>query len=156
MRRGKEVIGKKIVAFSGDVHADHVRDLIFDTTGQRLLGLLVDEGGWFHAAQVLPFEQVESIGEDAVMITDLNAVVSARDVPGLSEVLSGNHKLIGTQLMTTDGEDLGSLADLYFDEQTGQVTGYDVSGGIFSDLSGGRSFVPASNDFQLGKDVATV
>jgi len=156
MRRGKEVIGKKIVALSGEVHADQVRDLIFDVTGQRLLGLLVDEGGWFHAARVLPFEQVKSIGEDAVMITDLNAVVSARDVPGLSEVLSSNHKLIGTQLMTTDGEDLGSLADLYFDEQSGRVIGYDVSGGIFSDLSGGRSYVPASDDFQLGKDVATV
>jgi len=36
------------------------------------------------------------------------------------------------------------------------VTGYDVSGGIFSDLSGGRSFVPVSNDFRLGKDVVLV
>ena len=156
MRRGKEVLNKKIVALNGDVHEDQVRDLIFDPRGQRLLGLLVDEGGWFHAARVLPFEQVRAIGEDAVMVDTLGAVVSAREVPGMSEVLSSSHRLIGTPLMTTEGEDLGTLADLYFDEQGGHVTGYDMSGGIFADMSSGRSFVPAAADLLLGKDVALV
>ncbi|WP_424952721.1 PRC-barrel domain-containing protein [Deinococcus sp.] len=156
MHRGKEVIGKKIAALTGEVHADVVRDLIFDPHGQRLLGLLVDEGGWFHAARVIPFGGVRSIGEDAVMVDSLSAVVSAQEVPGMAEVLSGNQKLIGTPLMTTEGEDLGTLADLYFDEASGHVTGYDMSGGVFADLSGGRSFVPAASELMLGKDVALV
>jgi uncharacterized protein YrrD len=156
MHRGKEVLNKKIVALNGDVHDDHVRDLIFDPHGQRLLGLLVDEGGWFHAARVIPFEQVRSIGEDAVMVESLSAVVSARDIPGMAEVLSSDHKLIGTPLMTTEGEDLGTLADLYFDETSGAVTGYDMSGGVFADLGSGRSFVPAASNLFLGKDVALV
>jgi len=46
------------------------------------------------------------------MIGDPDAVVSARDIPRLSD----DHKLIGTMLTTTEGDDLGSLADLYFDE----------------------------------------
>ena len=116
----------------------------------------MDEGGWFHAARVLPIQDVRSIGEDAVMIDTLDAVVSAQDVPGLSEVLSNKHALIGTPLMTTDGENLGTLADLYFDETTGRVTGYDMSGGVFADMATGRSFVPAADDLQLGKDVALV
>jgi len=156
MRRGKEVIGKKIVSLTGDILVDHVRDLIFDPAGQRLLGLLVDEGGWFHAARVIPFDAVSSFGEDAVMVADSSATVSAREVPGLSEVLSSDHKLVGTALISTEGDDLGRLADLYFDEQSGQVAGYDVSGGVFADLSSGRSFVPAFSDLHLGKDVALV
>ncbi len=156
MQRGKEVLNKKIVSINGDVQAEHVRDLIFDPNGQHLLALLVDEGGWFHAAKVIPFDRVRSIGEDAVMVDSLDAVVSARDVPGMSDILSGNHKLIGTPLMTTDGEDLGQLADLYFDELTGQVTGYDMSGGVFADMGSGRSFVPAAAELLLGKDVALV
>lgn len=156
MHRGKEVLNKRIVSMDGDVHADHVRDLIFDPHGQRLLALLVDEGGWFHAAKVVPFDRIRSIGEDAVMVDSLNAIVSAQDVPGMSDILSGNHKLIGTPLMTTDGEDLGQLADLYFDESTGHVTGYDMSGGIFADMGSGRSFVPAAAELLLGKDVALV
>ncbi|MGY2895639.1 PRC-barrel domain-containing protein [Deinococcus sp. UYEF24] len=156
MHRGKEVLNKKIVAMNGDVHDDHVRDLIFDPQGQRLLALLVDEGGWFHAAKVISYDRVKSIGEDAVMVDSLDAVVSARDLPGMSEILSNDHKLIGTPLMTTEGEDLGKLADLYFDESTGQVTGYDMSGGVFADMGSGRSFVPAAVDLMLGKDVALV
>ena len=156
MHRGKEVLNKKLVALNGDVHADHVRDLIFDPHGQRLLALLVDEGGWFHAAKVVPYDRVRSIGEDAVMVDSLDAVVSAREVPGMPEILSGDHQLIGTPLMTTDGEDLGTLADLYFDETNGQVTGYDMSGGVFADMGSGRSFVPAATELMLGKDVALV
>jgi len=106
------VIGKKIAPLTGDVHAEHVRDLIFDAEGRQLLALLTDEDGWFHAARVLPYDRVHSIGEGAVMIGDPDAVVSARDIPGLSD----DHKLIDTMLTTTEGDDLGSLADLYFDE----------------------------------------
>lgn len=156
MHRGKEILNKKIVALNGDVHADHVRDLIFDPQGQRLLALLVDEGGWFHAAKVISYDRVKSIGEDAVMVDSLDAVVSVKDLPSMSEILSSDHKLIGTPLMTTEGEDLGRLADLYFDESTGHVTGYDMSGGVFADMGSGRSFIPAAAELLLGKDVALV
>jgi sporulation protein YlmC with PRC-barrel domain len=58
--------------------------------------------------------------------------------------------------MTTDGRDLGQIVDLYFDEQTGKVEGYEVSGGIFADAYSGRSFVPAYQTLTIGNDVAFV
>jgi hypothetical protein len=58
--------------------------------------------------------------------------------------------------MTTDGRDLGTMADLYFDETTGAIEGYEVSGGLFADAYTGRSFVPAPQTLKIGEDVAFV
>jgi PRC-barrel domain len=58
--------------------------------------------------------------------------------------------------VTTDGRDLGTLIDFYFDETTGAVEGYEASGGLFADAYSGRSFVPAPQALKIGEDVAFV
>lgn len=156
MRKGKELIGKTIVALDGGQKLDSVRDLVFDPQAGQLLALLIDEGGWFRAARVLPFTQIRSIGDDAVVVESHDAIVSASTLERVPEILADDNTLIGTTLMTTDGKNLGKLADLYFDEQTGRVVGYDVTGGVFADLATGRSFVPAPQTLNIGKDVAFV
>jgi uncharacterized protein YrrD len=156
MLKGKEVIGRKIVTLDGGEKLDSVRDLIFDQEGNRVLALLIDEGGWFHAARVIPFSSVKSVGEDAVMITSSADVVSARDDTTISEAMNSKTGLAGLSLMTTDGRDLGRIADVFFDEASGQVIGYEATGGLFSDLSSGRTFVPAPESVTIGAETALV
>jgi len=156
MRKGSDLIGKPIVAFDTGEQFERVEDLIFDQNSNQLLGLLVDEGGWFSSARVLPLQSIQAIGEDALIIPSKNAVVNAERMPEIKRILERNNVLRGTKLMTTDGRDLGSLADLYFDEQTGVVEGYEVSGGVFADAYSGRAFVPAPHTLKIGQDVAFV
>ena len=59
-------------------------------------------------------------------------------------------------IMTIDGRDLGTMTDLYFDDATGAIEGYEVSGGIFADAYSGRSFVPAPDTLKIGEDIAFV
>jgi sporulation protein YlmC with PRC-barrel domain len=74
----------------------------------------------------------------------------------MNRILERNNVLKGTKIMTTDGRDLGTMIDLYFDEQSGGVEGYEVSGGVFADAYSGRSFVPAPHTIKIGEDVAFV
>jgi len=156
MRKGRDIIGKPIVSLQGGERIATVQDLVFDHAAGQLLALLVDEGGWFRAARVVPFEAVRSFGDDAVVIGDAAEVVTADANSRVSDILHDKATLVGTTLMTTDGKNLGRLADMYFDETLGGVIGYDVTGGLFSDLSSGRSFVPAEGGLNLGQDVAFV
>jgi uncharacterized protein YrrD len=117
---------------------------------------LVDEGGWFSSARVLPLQHIQSIGPDAVIVPAKNAVIDAVQVPAINRILERNNVLKGTKIMTTDGRDLGTLVDLYFNEETGAVEGYEASGGIFADAYSGRSFVPAPHTIKIGEDVAFV
>ncbi|WP_420596458.1 PRC-barrel domain-containing protein [Deinococcus sp.] len=156
MIKGKELIGRNIVTIDSGNQIDRVHDLVFDHDANQVLALLVDEGGWFRAAKVVPFESVKNIGEDAVMVQDESAVVSARDDSRIAELLDTNMGLIGTKLLTTDGRDLGKIADVYFDEHSGKVVGYEATGGVFSDLSSGRTFVPAPESISIGENAAIV
>ena len=156
MLKGKEVIGRKIVTLDGGERVDSVRDLIFDEQGNRVLALLVDEGGWFHAARVIPFSSVRSVGEDAVMINSTEDVVSARDDATIAAAMESKSGLAGLNLLTTDGKDLGRIADVFFDEASGQVIGYEATGGLFSDMSSGRTFVPAPESVTIGAEAAIV
>lgn len=156
MYKGRDLIGKPVVSYDMGEKFDTVKDLIFDQDSNQLLGLLVSESGWFSSAEILLLKDVRSIGPDAVITASKKAIVKASDIPAIGQILEGNNILKGTRIMTMDGRDLGIAIDLYFDERTGDVEGYEVSGGIFADAYSGRSFVPAPQTLKIGRDVAFV
>jgi uncharacterized protein YrrD len=156
MRKGSELIGKPVVSYDTGQRLDTIHDLIFDQAYNVLLGFVVDEGGWFSAARVLPLERVQVIGPDAVIVANAQSVLAADAVPAFEKILGNNNVLRGTKIVTTDGRDLGTFVDLYFDEQTGAIEGYEVSGGLFADSTTGRSFIPAPETLKIGNDVAFV
>jgi len=156
MRNGKAMIGKPIVAFDSGEKFNSIVDLIFDQQNNLLLGFLVDEGGWFSTAMVLPLSNIQAIGNDAVIVASRDAIASASQFPEIQNILEKDNVLKGTKIMTVDGRDLGTMSDLYFDDKTGVIEGYEVSGGIFADAYSGRSFVPAPDTIKIGEDIAFV
>lgn len=156
MLKGKELLGRPIVAVSNGEQVENVHDVVFDHQANRVLALLVEEGGWLHAAKAVPFGRIQSFGEKAVMIATPADVVSTKQDPELKAALAGKSNLIGLTLLTEDGHTLGKISDVYFDERTGQVEGYEATGGFFADMTSGRTFIPAPGSIQIGKDSAIV
>ena len=58
------------------------------------------------------------------------SVVKAADAPEIKSVLDSKLRLKGRKLQTTAGKDLGEIDDLQFDERSGAVLGYELSGGL--------------------------
>lgn len=156
MRKGSDVLGKPVVAFDTGEQINKIQDLIFDQEQNLLLGFVVDEGGWFSDAEVLPLLNVQAIGPDIVIVPARTAIQKATQHPTMKRILNRNNVLKGTKVATTDGQDLGKLVDLYFDEESGRVEGYEVSGGLFADAYTGRSYVPAPKTIKIGDEVAFV
>jgi uncharacterized protein YrrD len=156
MRKGRDIIGKPVVSYDTGEKFDRIQDLIFDQNSNRLLGFLVEEAGWLKEARVLPLTEIQSIGADAVIVPSKNVVVRTSDIKPVAAILEHNNILKGTRIMTTDGRDLGTLIDLYVDERTGVIEGYEASGGLFADVYSGRSFIPAPQTLKIGKDIAFV
>jgi uncharacterized protein YrrD len=156
MRNGKSLLGKPVVAYDSGEKFKTIADLIFDQENNLLLGFVVDEAGWFSNALVLPLNEIQAIGNDGVIVASKNAIIPACESPKIQNILTKNNILKGTRIMTTDGRDLGTMEDLYFDDTSGAIEGYAVSGGIFADAYSGRSFVPAPDTLKIGEDVAFV
>lgn len=155
MRKGSDIIGKPLVSLASGKKFRRIRDVLFDQEENRLLGFLIQERGWFSDAQFLPLANVHAIGPDALVIKSADAVVRAHHVPHISGILAHNNVLKGTRMMTTDGHYLGTIVDLYYDDD-GRIEGYDVSGGMLADMYNGRSFVPAPKTLRIGRDIAFV
>jgi uncharacterized protein YrrD len=156
MRKGSQVIGTPVVTFDTGESIEKIKDIIFDQHDNRVLALLVDEGGWLSSARIVPWDEVQAVGPDAIIIPSIQTISRAESVPLVKEILNRNNVTKGTKIVTTDGRDLGTIADLFFDEDSGAVNGYEVSGGLFADAMSGRSFVPAPQTLQIGEDVAFV
>ncbi|MHC5675813.1 PRC-barrel domain-containing protein [Nostoc sp.] len=156
MRKGSDVIDKVVVTYDTGKKIVRIIDLIFDQKHNQLLGFLVAEKGLFRDAKVIPLQEVQAIGSDAIVVNSKESVVKARRVPVIKEILHQNIVLRKKRILTTEGLDLGGLVDLFFDEHSGLVEGYEVSGGVFADAYSGRSFVPVGEALKIGYDVAFV
>ena len=152
MYKGNDVIGKPIFAYDiAEKLENKIEDLILSQNSQQLLGFLVDERGWTADALVLLLGQVGALGSDAVIIRSKDVFIPMREM-GVEQVLEQG-RLKGSKILTTDGRVLGTIVDIYFDEQTGNVQGYEVSGGTISDSYAGRAFVRASESNKIGQVV---
>lgn len=156
MRKGSDVIGKVVVTYDIGLKIERIQDLIFDQDHNQILGFLVQEKGIFRDARVIPLEEVLAIGADAIVVSSKESVSEAHKHPEIKAILQHDNVLKGTKILTTDGLDLGTLVDLFFDNRSGAIAGYESSGGLFSDVYSGRSFVPAPKTLRIGRDVAFV
>ena len=150
MRKGKDAGGLLVITRDGGKKVGKVEDLVLDRQGSRVLGILVDEAGWFREAKVVAWPSFRVVGLDAVIIDEEASVKKVSEVPEMSEVLEAGNVLVGVRVQTTEGRELGKIEDFYFDPDSGIVTGFELSGGK------GRSFLPTPASFQSGTDVAFV
>ena len=155
MLKGSELIHRLVVTRDGGEEVGKVQDLVVDQKGSQVLGLLVDEKGWFSGAQVVRWPAVLSIGEDVLIIDSKTSVVKASEVPDMKDVFDRGNVFAGVTVRTTDGRDLGKFEAFYFDEKSGRVLGYELSGGI-GRKKRSHSFLPTPGSFEAGKDVAFV
>lgn len=158
MRKARSLLGLNVIAQAGGESLGGVRDLMFDSQSSELLAVVLSEKDLFGLiqAQVVPWREVVKVGPDAIIVQSAASKMKAGDDERLSGVVQRETTLGGTRIMTTDGQDVGTLADVYIDEATGQVAGYEISGGFLSDTLRGKRFMPAVENVQVGKDVAFV
>jgi hypothetical protein len=62
----------------------------------------------------------------------------------------------GVRFETTEHHVLGTMTDYFFDEATGVLEGYEVTGGIFAEDPHEHGFLPASRILSITKDVVLV
>jgi uncharacterized protein YrrD len=124
---------------------------VVDPSGRRILGFVISEG-LFRGAKVAPWMGVQAIGPDSVIIGASTSIVKAAEAPDIKAVLDKDLSIRGLRLQTTEGKDLGKIDDFQFDEKSGAVLGYELSGGIFER----SSFLPTPLTLELGKDLAFV
>jgi uncharacterized protein YrrD len=154
MLKASELIHRQLLTRDAGERVGKVHDLVVDQKGSQVLGVLVEEG-FFGGAHVVRWPAILSVGEDTLIIDSKTSIVKASEVPEMKDVFDRGNVLAGVQIRTTEGLDLGKFEAFYFDEKSGSILGYELSGGA-GRKKRARSFLPTPASFEAGKDVAFV
>ncbi len=156
MRKGSALMGKVIVTYDTGEQIGTVADLLFDLGNNQLLSVIISENEGLPSSPVVRLDHVQALGADAVIIASRAQVQPLDTMPESHLRLQRDLRRVPLLVFTTDGRALGTLVDVYVDEHTGAVQGYEVSGGAFAAESFGISFVPSSQDVRVGTSVVMV
>jgi uncharacterized protein YrrD len=124
--RATELEGRPVVTFAGESPAE-VKDVIFDSAHGTLLGLTLRGHGLFSRPhkEILLWSRIHGIGRDAVMIRDDDAFQGEAALP--AEGVPDNRNVIGNQVLTDAGTDVGRVVDVIIEAGTeAEIIGYEV------------------------------
>ncbi len=156
MRSSDELLGLPVMDLSTGEQTGAVRKLIFNRDQDKLLGIVIDEGGWFKEAKIIPFEAIGSIGEHAITIADTAAVTRVEEQVRLRRVIEENASLQGLRVITESGKEIGSIDAVLFDPDSGRVGGFRLSDGLLRDLVAGKRMLVRPESMVMGKDTLIV
>jgi len=151
MLRLSELIGRQVVSQDAGAKVGEVADVLVDGSG--VVGLVL-AGGVFASERVLPFNAVAVFGKDTVIASTGTAIVDAAQWGKSGVTAQRLSALRRKQILTTAGEMLGIVGDVYV-ETTGAVTAYGVETRGFGGLVKRLKILPAEG-VTIGTDALVV
>ena len=151
-RSANSMVGLPVYTLENGKRIGSVKDVIYDSEHSIILAFTLEEYGIFSTHRwVLPFMNVKSIGQDAVMAENENAFVKEKDAPNIAQILKHRDGIANKSVITESGSDLGNVTDVLVNESTGRAVSYEVTGGFAKDIGSGRSYVAALDAKVVGK-----
>lgn len=116
MNRFSDVLGVNVVSAATAERLGTVAGLVVDPAAGAVVAVRVGGG----AADVVGWDDVRGVGPDAVVVSSDGALRMPR--PGIEErSRSADTGLIGKRALTDAGTEVGTVADVEFDAETGRL-----------------------------------
>lgn len=150
------MIGLPVLELEHGKNVGKVKDVFFNKHW-ILQGILLDNHHWFSSPKIVPWEELVSIGPDAVMIPSSDHVyVLQEDISRLRLAANGGN-LIGLPVMTVNGKNLGKIDDVYLEDNLGkQIKGFELTDGLLTDLKEGIKKIRCDENITFGEDAVIV
>lgn len=155
MRTFSVLKGLSVISLHGGEEIGKVIDLLINKT--EIVGLIIDINGWFNHHLYVPLEKIYAVGQDAIIVEDKKklAIYNKKQFPFYS-LHNGSKNIFGKMLMSTEGEKLGLLEDVYFNEALGNIVGYEVTDGFIADFKEGKQVLKTTAPLTVGEDVLVI
>lgn len=153
MNRGRDLVGMPIINLANGETVGRVKDILFDPISHQFMGIEMDGGGWLKGSRKICFSDFVGIGEDAITIAEDSVITK---VLPEEEIVVTEDAMIGSRVLTKNGNELGTISDIILDFNTGNITHYQISDGIIQDLLEGRGIIPIDAGVTYGKDAIIV
>jgi len=147
MRRARDIVGLPVIDLKTGDRVGWVQDVVFDPKSDKVSGVLLEGGHFFHVKKGIPRQAVAFIGKDALTVNTVH-------LAELKGVLWSQK--VGNQVYAEDGEARGKIEDVFLDDSGERIVGYEVSDGLLADLFQGRGTILQQHVIADGEDVLVV
>jgi len=152
-RPAASLIGMPVYTLDSARKLGYIKDVIYDSMNSQLMAFTMEHPGLFSPKRyVLPFQNVHSVGRDAIMVENKQALVPGHEQQDISDIIYRGHTA-GDKIVMTD---LGRVSDVLINPDTGNAVSYVVSSGFAKDIGRGRNYVDARNANVIGPNAIIV
>lgn len=151
MEKLRDLFGLPVLITGTGAQIGEVKEVIVDLEQAAVRGVILAGANWFTNDQGIVFEDLFSVGRDAVMVRATYAVQELTPAM-MSGTVYYLCDLLDKQIYTDAGLSLGILVDALYEGTTGEIKAYGVSDGLITDLLYGRKMMPLPQAQVVGQD----
>ncbi|WP_300299379.1 PRC-barrel domain-containing protein [Anaerosolibacter sp.] len=145
MKRGYDIIGLPVICIEEGCKNLEIKDILYDRTAMAAVSFMIQEAGYFRDQKIINLHNIKSIGSDAVVIQNKSVIEESQH----QDHIQSYQNLIGIDVISNQGQNVGIVQDILFDIHTGRLSGLILSEGLFHDLVEGRSILPLIENFNV-------
>jgi uncharacterized protein YrrD len=150
MQKINDLFGKRVISQQTGDQLATVRDVVLDRQAHRIVALIIGERAG--EEQVVRRERILGMGE--FIIVDGAGPFPTGDSDGeIVDLREGAEKITGKKIISTSGEQLGTVGDMYF-SRSGAIIGFELKHGLFSGSD--PQVIKAADVQAVGKDAVIV
>ena len=139
MIKSKMLLGMNVVDVKSGKIVGKIKEPLVFSDDKILQGFILECNGWVKNKRVLPAKNIKSI-KNKVIIYSAENLKDAGNRSGIDT--KGKHvKVLGIKVISNDGENIGCIDDVIFDEKNFSIQGYVISDGIVEDIINGKSII---------------
>jgi sporulation protein YlmC with PRC-barrel domain len=120
--RFTEAGGRQVVSTSTATTVGRIDEFVIDPAKRAVVAVSLKKTD---DADTLWWSDITAFGTDAVTVSGTEKLIALP--PELSTLSGKDKRILGKRVLATTGDDLGTVADVEFDPQTGTVTALVLS-----------------------------
>ena len=125
--------GHKVVASSTAATVGKVSGFVVDPVTRSVVAVQVKKA---EKGDLLRWADLVAFGADAVTVSDDSAIGDGG--PDVSALAGKAHRVLGKRVLTSGGDELGKVADVDFEPETGTVSALVLGKGGSGEVAGER------------------
>jgi len=111
----KKIMELPVIEGISGTKIDVVKNIIVDPESGKILAFLVSKNFFWQRNRIISFRDVVEIFADGVLIKSNDSIVEDREIFKLSDILNKKIFLIGSTVLTQNGNKIGIVEDFLLD-----------------------------------------
>lgn len=128
-KMSKKILAMPVYSVQEGQHLGFVKGLVIDPKERAIAAIIIERRRMSREERVISFQNIASIGDDAITIAKANTAERKSNTPSLISLMRNPVHLLGARVMTVGGRTLGKIDEYRFDAENGKLTHLELSGG---------------------------